>query len=115
MKSIKLLSLILVFTFALSTVTFAAEPIDIASDAIRKDTSNFVKTMYYEPRDRVNNISFYNGDYRLNSVKDYDVEYKDNYLPGTATITYTGKGDYTGTYSATFTILKASILIKIRS
>ncbi len=109
MKSIKILSLVLVFTFAISTVAFADDPIDIGSDAIKKDTSNFVKTMYYEPRDRVNNISFYDGDYRLSSVKDYIVEYKDNWLPGTATVTYTGVGNYTGTYSATFTILKASI------
>lgn len=111
MKSIKLLSLILVFTFAFSTVAFADDPIDIGSDAIEKDDKNFVKTMYYEPRDRVNNIIFIDKDknYRLSSVKDYIVEYKDNWLPGTATVTYTGVGDYTGTYSANFTILKASI------
>ena len=50
MKIIKILSLILVFTFAFGTVAFADEPIDIGSNAIRKDRSHFVKTMYYEPR-----------------------------------------------------------------
>lgn len=109
MKSIKILSLALVFTFVFSTVAFADEPIDIGSDVIRKDMTNFVKTMYYEPRERINNIGFYNGDYRLSSIKDYTVEYKNNQLPGTATITYTGLGDYTGTYSATFTITKMPI------
>ena len=106
MKGIKLLSLILVFTFAFSVMTFADEPIDIGSSDIRKDMTNFVKTMYYEPRERINNISFYNGKYRLSSLKDYSVEYKNNQMPGIATITYTGVGDYTGTYSATFTIAK---------
>ncbi|MCR5429946.1 MAG: hypothetical protein K6E58_01790 [Eubacterium sp.] len=105
-KSIKLLSLILVFTFAFSTYAFADDPIDINSDVIRKDMTNFVKTMYYEPRDRVNNISFYNGDYRLDSIKDYKVEYENNREPGTAKITYTGRGNYTGTYTTTFTIAK---------
>lgn len=109
MKSIRLLSLILVFIFAFGTVAFADEPIDIGSNAIKKDLSHFVKTMYYEPRDRVNNVWFYNGDYRLSSVKDYIVEYKNNYDPGTATVTYTGVGDYTGTYTATFTITRMPI------
>ncbi len=106
MKFLKLLSLTFIFTFAISTVAFADEPIDIGSNAIRKDMTNFVKTVYYEPRDRVNNIGFYNGDYRLSAIKDYKVEYKNNLMPGIATITYTGLGDYTGTYSATFTIAK---------
>ena len=54
MKLIKLLSLTLIFTFVFSTVAFADEPIDIGSDVIRKDMTNFVKTMYYEPRERIN-------------------------------------------------------------
>ena len=107
MKSIlKVLSIALVFTFTFSTFVFADDPIDIASDSITKDTSNFVETMYYEPRERVNNISFFDGEYRLSSIKDYIVEYKDNELPGTATVTYIGVNKYTGTYSATFVIKK---------
>lgn len=38
----------------------------------------------------------------------YDVAYSNNINSGTATITVTGKGDYTGTASGTFTIAKAS-------
>ena len=38
----------------------------------------------------------------------YDVSYSDNTNAGTATITITGKGDYTGTASGTFTINKAT-------
>ena len=107
----RVLALSLAITLAFSVNVFADDPekIDIGSDAIRKDLSNFVKTMYYEPRDRVNNISFYNGDYRLSSVKDYYVEYENNKEPGTAKVTYTGVGDYEGTYTATFTIAKMPI------
>ena len=35
---------------------------------------------------------------------DYEVSYKDNTAPGTATATITGKGNYTGTKDVTFTI-----------
>lgn len=40
---------------------------------------------------------------------DYDVAYADNVNAGTATVTVTGKGNYTGTASAKFTIKPASI------
>ena len=39
---------------------------------------------------------------------DYTVSYKNNTNVGTATVTITGKGNYTGTKSATFKITKAS-------
>jgi len=39
---------------------------------------------------------------------DYDVSYSNNVNAGTATVTITGKGDYTGTASATFKINKAN-------
>ena len=106
MKSIKLLSLILVFTFAFGTLVFADDPIDIGSETITKDMTNYVMTMYYEPRERINNISFYNGKYRLSSIKDYNIKYENNREPGTAKITYTGVGNYTGTFTATFKIEK---------
>ena len=70
MKSIKVLSLVMAFIFVFSSAVFADDKIDIGSSAIRKDLSQFVKTMYYEPRERINNVIFYNGDYRLSSVKD---------------------------------------------
>ena len=40
----------------------------------------------------------------------YDVEYSNNTNAGTAIITVTGKGDYTGTATGTFTIDKAKSL-----
>ncbi|MEE8704423.1 MAG: RICIN domain-containing protein [Olsenella sp.] len=40
---------------------------------------------------------------------DYDVSYSDNVNPGTATVTVTGKGNYTGTARGTFAISSADV------
>ncbi len=40
---------------------------------------------------------------------DYELSYADNVEPGTATITITGKGDYTGTKEVQFTILDSQL------
>ena len=45
----------------------------------------------------------------LKSGTDYTVSYKNNINAGTATVKITGKGNYTGTVSKTFTISAASI------
>jgi len=44
----------------------------------------------------------------LVSSTDYTVSYSDNIKVGTAKVTVTGKGNYTGSKTATFTITKAS-------
>ena len=44
------------------------------------------------------------GDKTLANGTDYTVKYSNNVWPGTATITITGKGNYTGTRKVTFTI-----------
>ena len=48
------------------------------------------------------------GEKTLTKDTDYTVSYSDNVNAGTATVTITGKGDYTGKASATFTIAKAT-------
>lgn len=48
------------------------------------------------------------GEKTLTKNTDYTVSYSDNVNAGTATVTITGKGDYTGKASATFTIAKAT-------
>ncbi len=45
---------------------------------------------------------------------DYDLSYKDNKNAGTATVTVTGKGDYSGTVEKTFKIEKAPLTIKAK-
>lgn len=48
----------------------------------------------------------YNGK-QLTKDTDYTVSYQNNINPGTATVTVTGKGDYTGTKTVNFTIKEA--------
>jgi hypothetical protein len=48
------------------------------------------------------------GDITLDSETDYDLSYKDNVNTGTATITVTGKGNYTGSTKANYYITKPS-------
>ena len=47
----------------------------------------------------------------LTNNSDYTLSYKDNTTVGTATITITGKGNYTGTVEKTFKIVKASVVV----
>ena len=47
----------------------------------------------------------------LEAGKDYDVAYTNNINAGTATVTVTGKGNFTGTASKTFTINKAGLTL----
>lgn len=48
---------------------------------------------------------------RILTADDYDVKYTDNIYAGTATVTVTGKGNFTGTASKTFTINKAGLTL----
>ena len=50
-------------------------------------------------------ITLYNGSKKIAS-SNYTVSYSKNTNPGKATVTITGKGDYTGTITKTFTILE---------
>ncbi|MCD8157303.1 MAG: S8 family serine peptidase, partial [Clostridiales bacterium] len=49
----------------------------------------------------------------LTKGTDYTVSYSNNTAPGTATITITGIGNYTGTKQVTFTIVKASQTLSV--
>jgi uncharacterized repeat protein (TIGR02543 family) len=48
------------------------------------------------------------GDPSIIAATDYEVSYVGNDAPGTATVTLTGRGNYTGTKSVTFEILPSS-------
>ncbi|MDD6093234.1 MAG: hypothetical protein PUB90_01380, partial [bacterium] len=58
-----------------------------------------------------------NGSSKYTLVKDtdYTLSYSNNTNVGTATITATGKGNFTGTASTTFTIIKASLTVPSQS
>jgi len=53
------------------------------------------------------------GDVTLTSGTDYTVSYKNNVNAGKATVTVTGKGNYTGSASGTFTINKAKVAVPV--
>ena len=55
------------------------------------------------------------GSATLKANTDYTVAYKNNTNAGTATVTITGKGNYTGTKTATFKISKAAQSITVKS
>ena len=56
-------------------------------------------------------VTVQDGATTLTDGTDYTVEYSDNTNVGTATVTVTGKGNYTGTHSAPFIINKATLRI----
>ena len=49
----------------------------------------------------------------LKEGTDYEVFYKNNILEGTASVTYTGINDYSGSYTKYFTISKKAISVKL--
>lgn len=51
----------------------------------------------------------------MRNEKDYTVSYKNNINAGTATATITGTGEYTGSVSRTFTIVKAGTDVSVTS
>ncbi|WP_418405718.1 leucine-rich repeat protein [Blautia sp.] len=53
-------------------------------------------------------VTVKNGDTLLTQNQDYTLSYSNNTLPGTATVTITGLGSYTGKLSVTFRILEKS-------
>ena len=52
-------------------------------------------------------LPLHNGDKTLATGTDFTVSYKDNVKEGTATVTITGAGNYTGIINTTFTITAA--------
>ena len=63
-----------------------------------------LKTLTYNGKARKPEPVVKDGSKTLTSGTDYTVSYKDNKDAGKATVTITGKGNYTGTKKATFTI-----------
>lgn len=89
--------------------TFEIAPENITSDVVTKDFSN-VKSQYeYIDMMIQPPIKMKQGNYNLSSMKDYEIDYVNNYYPGKATMTIKGVGNYTGTITKTFTITKRAM------
>ena len=80
--------------------TFAIKPASIAKATVAKVADQAATGKAIEPAPKVTL-----GGKTLKKGTDYKLSYKNNVLAGTATITVTGKGNYTGTKAATFKIV----------
>ena len=78
-------------------------------------TINPIAAVTYNGSAQTPAVTVKDGSTTLTNGTDYTVSYSDNTNAGTATVTVTGKGNYTGTKSATFTINKAALTITANS
>ena len=85
------------------TISFRIKPASISAAAISgiKDKTYTGKALTQSPTVKLESTT-------LKSGTDYSVSYKNNTSAGTATITFTGKGNYSGTKTAAFKINKAA-------
>lgn len=72
-------------------------------------------TYLYSGAKKTPNVILKNGKVRLKLNRDYTVKYYNNSKPGTAKVTISGKGNYTGTITKTFKILPVNIKPSITS
>ena len=63
----------------------------------------------YDGNEKKPEVAFGDGDPSIITEDDWDVSFENNVNAGTATATFTGKGNYTGTCAEDFEILKADI------
>lgn len=78
---------------------------------IKIAASNFV----YDGKSKKPKVTVSHNEKILQANKDYTVAYKNNKNAGTATVTISGKGTYTGSVSKTFKIARAKATIKAAS
>ena len=93
------------YTIGRKTYNFTINPATLVGE-ISIDPGTYV----YDGNSKTPGWSFTEDAYAtLEYNKDYSVNWSDNILPGTATLTVSGKGNYTGTLSQTFLIDKAQL------
>ena len=92
------------FTMERANVEISVKYIKIIQDTWIQD----IPSVTYTGSAKKPNVTVKDGDYTLVEGKDYTVTYSNNTNAGTATVTVTGKGNYTGSASKNFTINKAS-------
>ena len=86
----------------------APEVVDISGFTVEG-----IKDVTYTGKAITQKIAVKNGETALTADTDYTVKYKNNKNAGTATVTITGKGAYTGTITKTFKINKAANKMKV--
>lgn len=94
------------YTIGRRTYTFTINP-QLLSGELLLDKTAFV----YNGQSFTPNWQFTNNNYaELEYDKDYTIDWSNNMLPGTASLTVTGKNNYAGSLSANFTIDKAQLV-----
>lgn len=97
------------YTIGRKTYNFTINPAPLAG-GITLETDSYV----YDGQAKTPDWSFTEEAYAaLEFDKDYTFEWSNNTLPGTATLTVSGKGNYAGTLSQTFLIDKAPLTVDL--
>ncbi len=65
------------------------------------------RLVFYEGKDLIPDIEVYFDEQLLKQNTDYEVKVENNILPGTATVTITGAGEFTGTRTTHFEVARA--------
>lgn len=87
------------------TKNFTITPADLTKTTISLSASSFI----YDGAEKKPAITIKAGKKQLTLNKDYTISYKNNMNVGTASVTVTGKGNYTGTISKSFTIAATNL------
>ncbi len=91
------------------TYNFEILPKNISDADIVVDDSNLKDNFEFNGKDRTPIVKLTYGGILLNAMGDYTVRYENNFYPGTAKVTITGIGNYTGEITRTFVIIKKPI------
>lgn len=87
------------------TKNFTITPADLTKTTISLSASSFI----YDGAEKKPAITIKAGKKQLTLNKDYTISYKNNTNVGTAFVTVTGKGNYTGSISKSFTIAATNL------
>ncbi|MFP3152950.1 fibronectin type III domain-containing protein [Lachnospiraceae bacterium ZAX-1] len=93
----------------LASKTFEIAVAETAAVEISKCTITLAQTSYtYDGKAKIPAVTVTNGRTALANNADYTLAYTNNVTVGTATVAITGKGNYTGSISKPFTIVKGN-------
>ena len=76
---------------------------------------NPIKNQNYTGKALKPSVTVKDGDKKLIKGTDYTLSYKNNTKPGKATVTITGKGNYTGTKTVTFNIVPKKVRVTAKT
>lgn len=82
-----------------------------SSNDISEAQTAKIKNQTYTGKAIKPSVTVKDGDKKLVNGTDYTLSYKNNTKPGTATVTITGKGKYTGTKTVTFNIVPKKVKV----